>query len=83
MYKRLISVLVAIGIGTSTAAFADEGFDKYVESLKAEAKESGISADTITAAFDGITFTERAVKADKNQPEKKTHVGRVYSTCST
>ncbi len=71
MYKRLISVLVAIGIGTSTAAFADEGFDKYVESLKAEAKESGISADTITAAFDGITFTERAVKADKNQPEKK------------
>ncbi|MEZ8740267.1 lytic transglycosylase domain-containing protein [Photobacterium swingsii] len=71
MYKRLISVLVAIGIGTSTAAFADEGFDKYVESLKTEAKESGISSSTITAAFEGITFTERAVKADKNQPEKK------------
>ncbi|OAN18468.1 lytic transglycosylase [Photobacterium jeanii] len=71
MYKRLISVLVAIGIGASSTAFADEGFDKYVEGLKVEAKQNGISDEILASAFDGITFTERAVKADKNQPERK------------
>ena len=72
MHKRLISALVAIGLGlSSAAAFADEGFNSYVEKLKVEAREKGISESTINSAFDGITFVERAVKADKNQPERK------------
>ncbi|MGF1679723.1 lytic murein transglycosylase [Photobacterium minamisatsumaniensis] len=72
MQKRLISALVALGIGFSSAAMAaDDGFNKYVEGLKAEAKEKGISEPIINSAFDGITFIERAVKADKNQPERK------------
>lgn len=72
MHKRLVSAFVALGLGLSTAAWAaDEGFDSYVEGLKSEAREKGISESIINSAFDGITFTERAVKADKNQPEKK------------
>ncbi|MGF1759467.1 lytic murein transglycosylase [Photobacterium sagamiensis] len=72
MHKRLISALVAIGLGISSAAFAaDEGFDEYVLELKAEAREHGISESIINSAFEGIKYTERAVKADKNQPEKK------------
>ncbi|PSW18737.1 lytic murein transglycosylase [Photobacterium sanctipauli] len=72
MQKRLISALVALGLGFSSVALsADEGFDKYVEGLKVEAREKGISEAIINSAFDGITFTERAVKADKNQPERK------------
>ncbi|KHT63018.1 lytic transglycosylase [Photobacterium gaetbulicola] len=71
MHKRLISALVALGLGLSSAVCADEGFDKYVEGLKVEAREKGISESIINSAFDGITFVERAVKADKNQPERK------------
>ncbi|MGR5061769.1 lytic murein transglycosylase [Photobacterium sp. DNB22_13_2] len=71
MHKRLISAFVALGLGLSSAVYADEGFDNYVEGLKVEAQEKGISESIINSAFDGITFVERAVKADKNQPERK------------
>ncbi|WP_299014614.1 lytic transglycosylase domain-containing protein [uncultured Photobacterium sp.] len=72
MHKRLISALVALGLGFSSVVIAaDKGFDEYVLGLKAEAREKGISESIINSAFEGITFVERAVKADKNQPEKK------------
>lgn len=72
MRKQLITALVALGLGMSSAVMAaDEGFDAYVNALKTEAREKGISEQTIQSAFDGITFIERAVKADKNQPERK------------
>lgn len=72
MYKRLISALVALGLGLSTSAWAaDVGFDEYVEGLKVEAREKGVSESIITSAFEGIRFIERAVVADKNQPERK------------
>ncbi len=72
MHKRLISIFVAIGMGLSSSAFAsEEGFDAYVDKLKVEARGNGISEPIIDAAFDGIKYTARAVKADNNQPEKK------------
>ncbi|MZG56148.1 lytic murein transglycosylase, partial [Photobacterium lucens] len=72
MHKRLISAVVALGLGISSTAFAaDEGFNAYINKLKAEARSNGISEPILDSAFDGITFTHRAVKADKNQPEKK------------
>lgn len=73
MHKHLISAVAAIGLGISSAVFAaaGEGFGEYVLQLKAEAREHGISESIINSAFDGIQYTERAIKADKNQPEKK------------
>lgn len=72
MHKRLISAMVVIGLGISSSAFsANEGFDEYVSGLKVEARSNGISESIINSAFDNIQYTERAVKADKNQPEKK------------
>ncbi|MEJ2762630.1 lytic murein transglycosylase [Photobacterium sp. MCCC 1A19761] len=72
MYKRLISALVALGLGLSTSTWAaDVGFDEYVSGLKVEAREKGISESIINSAFEGIQFIERAVVADKNQPERK------------
>ncbi|PST94860.1 lytic murein transglycosylase [Photobacterium sp. NCIMB 13483] len=72
MYKRLISIFVALGVGMSSSAFAnEEGFDAYVDKLKVEAREKGISEPIIGAAFNGIKYTAHAVKADNNQPEKK------------
>lgn len=72
MNKRLISVLVALGMGVSFSALANEqGFDAYVNKLKVEAREKGISEPIIDSAFKGIKYKAHAVKADKNQPEKK------------
>lgn len=57
----------------SYTAFAADpaGFPAYVEQLKIAAKEQGFSADTIERAFTDTTFYERAVSADRNQPEIK------------
>ena len=46
-------------------------FEQYVEGLKQEARTNGISEQIINQAFDNVTHKPRAVKADKNQPEKK------------
>lgn len=57
----------------SYTAFAADpaGFPAYVEQLKVEAKEQGFSEQTIERAFAEATFYERAVSADRNQPEFK------------
>jgi membrane-bound lytic murein transglycosylase B len=46
-------------------------FEQFVEKLKQQGSEQGISQSIIDQAFDSVTFKPRAVKADKNQPEKK------------
>lgn len=68
--KKLLSV--ALGLVLSTGATASEvSFEQYIEKLKAEARDKGISAQVINQAFADVTHKPRAVKADKNQPEKK------------
>ena len=47
------------------------GFDKYLKELKKEAKEFGISKETLDVAFEDVKFREKAVAADNNQPEKR------------
>jgi membrane-bound lytic murein transglycosylase B len=46
-------------------------FSQYVEGIKQQAKEEGISQATIDAAFKNVTYKPKAIVADKNQPEKK------------
>lgn len=46
-------------------------FPAYVETLKKKARAEGISEATINRAFANIHFVDRAVQADRNQPEKK------------
>ncbi|MGC9401445.1 lytic murein transglycosylase [Vibrio genomosp. F10] len=68
--KKILSVL--LGLGLSCSAIANElSFEQYVEKLKEEAIEQGISPDMVTRAFEKVTFKPRAVTADRNQPEKK------------
>ena len=67
--KKLLSVV--LGLTLSTSVYANEvSFEQYVESLKQEARTNGISEQIIKQAFDNVTHKPRAVKADKNQPEK-------------
>lgn len=68
--KKLMSV--ALGVTLASSVFANEvSFEEYVEGLKVEARQNGISEAVIEQAFDNVTHKPRAVKADKNQPEKK------------
>ncbi|WP_414931345.1 lytic murein transglycosylase [Vibrio europaeus] len=68
--KKLLSVV--LGLTLSTSVYANEvSFEQYVEGLKQEARTNGISEQIINQAFDNVTHKSRAVKADKNQPEKK------------
>lgn len=68
--KKLMSV--ALGVTLASSVFANEvSFEEYVEGLKVEARQNGISELVIEQAFDNVTHKPRAVKADKNQPEKK------------
>ncbi|CAH0526673.1 lytic murein transglycosylase [Vibrio hippocampi] len=69
--KKLLSVM--LGAALSLNAFAsDKGtFDDYVNGLKQEAREQGISESILSEAFQGVEFKPRAVTADRNQPEKK------------
>ncbi|WP_411358674.1 lytic murein transglycosylase [Pseudidiomarina salilacus] len=73
--KKLLSsvVLGASLLAAQLPAWAQdaEGFADYVVKIKSEALEKGYSEDTLERAFANAKFYERAVSADKNQPEFK------------
>lgn len=70
---RVLLCLVAVMFTATSSVFAasESDFNAYVKSLKNEALEQGISSTLLDRAFNDITFRPTAVKADKNQPEKK------------
>jgi membrane-bound lytic murein transglycosylase B len=50
---------------------AKPSFDEYVVMLKQEAISKGYQSNFVDMAFAGIKYYQRAVTADKNQPESK------------
>ncbi|WP_325892153.1 lytic murein transglycosylase [Grimontia sp. NTOU-MAR1] len=72
MRKGLIGILIGAALSLSASALAEkQSFDSYVEGLKKESVEKGYDVALIEAAFSNLTYRERAVKADRNQPEKR------------
>ncbi|QFT10414.1 lytic transglycosylase domain-containing protein [Vibrio sp. THAF190c] len=70
--QTLITVSALLAGNALAPLHANElSFEQFVEKLKQQGSEQGISQSIIDQAFDGVTFKPRAVKADKNQPEKK------------
>jgi membrane-bound lytic murein transglycosylase B len=80
--KNFIALLLGISITASTLATENVAtetekptekvsFESYVIGLKQEATDFGISETTIQQAFANVAYKPRAVKADRNQPEKK------------
>lgn len=73
--KKLLSsvVLGASLLAVQLPVWAQdaEGFADYVVKIKSEALEKGYSSETLERAFANAKFYERAVSADKNQPEFK------------
>lgn len=72
MLRILKTCLAAVALSVSVYALADDkpDYETYVEQLKQEALEHGISQDAVERAFTDMTFYERAVSADRNQPER-------------
>ena len=67
---RLVGFVFLVFI-TCVNAHANADFDKYVEGLLIEAKNKGISDNTLEQAKAHISYRQSVVKADKNQPEKR------------
>ena len=65
-----LTLWVIAGVISPKAHAVDAaGFPAYVETLKTEALAHGISAATVELAFADTEFYQRAVTADRNQPE--------------
>lgn len=75
MHKNKIGLLVGLALVLSSPSIAEQtevkDFASYVSGLKKEALDQGFTASLVEEAFSGIKYHERAVQADKNQPEKK------------
>lgn len=69
--KKLSVLMLGVGLTSSVLAQDKIEFSEYVKGLKQEARELGISEQTLQSAFANVEYKPRAVKADKNQPEKK------------
>lgn len=52
------------------AAKGKASFEQYIQSIKQEALSKGFEQALIDESFANVTFHKRAVKADRNQPEK-------------
>ncbi len=68
--KKLLSVILGFTLSAPVLA-NDLSFEQYVEGLKQQARQEGISEQILSDAFHDVQFKPRAVVADRNQPEKK------------
>lgn len=73
MFSLFVRFITVAGVLFSSFAFAADpaGFPDYVEQLKLEARSEGFSESTLERAFTDAEFYQRAVSADRNQPEFK------------
>ena len=68
---------------TLAPAQAEQDFSSWLDGLKTEARQRGISEATLTAAFDGVAPVARVLELDRKQPEFSqtfwTYLGRAVS----
>ncbi len=69
--KKVLSVMLALSVSSPVFSAEKVSFEQYVEGMKQEARELGISEAILTEAFTGVDYKPRAVTADRNQPEKR------------
>lgn len=71
-----IAALSLALISPRTAAAED--FNTWVNTFKAEASSKGISAETLNAAFEGITPIPRVIELDRKQPEGRLTLAKYH-----
>jgi membrane-bound lytic murein transglycosylase B len=67
MHRLLVTV--ALLFIATTAQAADKPFDQWLEEVKVEARNRGISEPVIEAALGALAPIERVLELDKSQPE--------------
>jgi len=67
---RIAGAALALLLSLGAARAADEaGFRAWVEAFGAEARQQGISAETLERAFAAAKFNPRVIELDSHQPE--------------
>jgi membrane-bound lytic murein transglycosylase B len=67
---RIAGAALALLLSLGAARAADEaGFRAWVEAVGAEARQQGISAETLERAFAAAKFNPRVIELDSHQPE--------------
>ncbi|WP_340677780.1 lytic murein transglycosylase [Paraglaciecola sp.] len=73
-------VLTLLALKQPLLAADKEGFNDYVMVLKQEAITQGFSAEFVEQQFVDVQFHQKAVVADKNQPETKLTLDKYLAT---
>lgn len=69
LFWRFTVLLAMLVAATAAPAAPDDGFQRWLETLRAEALAHGIRASTFDAAFAGVVPIPRVVELDRRQPE--------------
>lgn len=64
-------ILIVLLMLASQPLNAKPSFEEYLAGLKLQAIEQGYSTDFINQVFKGVSYHQKTVTADKNQPETK------------
>jgi membrane-bound lytic murein transglycosylase B len=67
MFRTILFLILLV----PSLLFAKPTFEQYVSTLKQEALDKGFSQQLVDRAFIDVKYHKRAVKADKNQPERR------------
>jgi membrane-bound lytic murein transglycosylase B len=67
---RIAGAVLALLLSLGAARASDEaGFRAWIDAFKAEARQQGISAETLERAFAPVKFNARIIELDSAQPE--------------
>jgi membrane-bound lytic murein transglycosylase B len=66
--RRLI-LSAAAGLLAAKAQAATQGFDAFLDGLRADARRAGVSQATLNRAFAGLQPNDRVLELDRRQPE--------------
>ncbi len=74
VFSMLVIIVLSVSIPAASQAENSE-FEKWLDGLKAEAREKGISENTLEVALSGLEPIERVIELDRHQPEFKLEFG--------
>jgi membrane-bound lytic murein transglycosylase B len=80
MLKSTLWLISVFCIALSSPASAQVSFDDYILQLKKEAIQQGFKSEFIELQFGDVRFHQKAVVADKNQPESKITLDKYLAT---
>lgn len=66
---RLAVPMLVATASANAAAEAPDGFAAYLDGVAAEAVAAGLDEVTVTGALGAVTFQDRAIELDRDQPE--------------